>query len=1006
MVCRAFFWVCLFLAGCASLAQDLPYRPAVQLFGEGAGLPSVAVHDLAQDAEGRIWIGTQKGVAWLSRGIFHPTESSLGLGPGFTGRMLANREGVWAGSFMDGLQHLGPKGWKVWREADGKPLGRVIQVLVDAEDRVHVLNAAGRVFRVEGDRLVRPAWAPEAAMTFLLATKGGWLGASHEGLWCQTPDGWKLDSTLRGPVLMLARSQERILVTLARGAWLGTPGAWKPVVGLEGESLHSAAAGPGLGGTDAFWAVSSNRLFCLEGDRVQEVPLGGTEDVRQITAVRVTKAQGQSQIWVTSIHGLFRVQPGGWNALPRDLGPGSTLCYSLARTPDGALWYGDAQGRVHRFLDHRWQVWALGKQDAQSIVFALTPLPGAGNSVLAMLSRGGLYQWDGRAWTFCGWGELKPSTFASALVAGTHLGQAGAWIGTEAGLYFWSQQRGITRVASPDKGIRWVLPDPTRVDHVLVGGMMDEVLRWDGSRFSRVAELPGCRFSVLGAWVPGEEGRAFRVGTYDQGVKTFGPDGHLRAHWCKSSTPAWPGDAILSLAHDAQGRAWVGTDFGMVRMGVNDRIEATYTQADGLPSNLCTNTALLLEGKERVWTGTSKGVAFLPPRENPPVPLPALRLLSAGSGAGSFLPGARLGQPVSQIGFAFELPLLHREGDIRYQLQLEGLGLPAGPWTPDAKVIYPTLPPGSYRLQIRAMAPDGREAGPLVVPFSVAPPFWRHPVLIVLYFLVLASGAVALHRVRLARLRARNRELTEAVDQATHELKTANERLYHLNDEKNRIIGVAAHDLRNPLSGILMSCELLQEELPEAQAPDVVRIRSLGKAMLDLIQGLLDVNAIEAYTAGAPVIRSMDVGAVLEEIQCNYQPKAERKGISLSLEAEVTGPILADERHVQRVLDNLVSNAVKYSPKDRQVWIRLKAHGEWFRFEIQDQGPGLTTEDQARVFGAYARLSARPTAGEPSVGLGLSIVKKLVEDMKGRVGVDSFLGEGATFWVELPRGEG
>jgi len=103
-----------------------------------------------------------------------------------------------------------------------------------------------------------------------------------------------------------------------------------------------------------------------------------------------------------------------------------------------------------------------------------------------------------------------------------------------------------------------------------------------------------------------------------------------------------------------------------------------------------------------------------------------------------------------------------------------------------------------------------------------------------------------------------------------------------------------------------------------------------------------------------------------------------------------------------QVLENLVSNAVKYSPPGRDIFVRLQRHAQVVRVEVQDQGPGLSAEDQKKLFGKFARLSAKPTGGEHSTGLGLSIVKKMVEAMNGKVWCESEPGHGATFIVEFP----
>jgi two-component system sensor histidine kinase/response regulator len=113
--------------------------------------------------------------------------------------------------------------------------------------------------------------------------------------------------------------------------------------------------------------------------------------------------------------------------------------------------------------------------------------------------------------------------------------------------------------------------------------------------------------------------------------------------------------------------------------------------------------------------------------------------------------------------------------------------------------------------------------------------------------------------------------------------------------------------------------------------------------------------------------------------------------------------VRADRRALGQILDNLLSNAIKFSNEGRQITVTVQAMKHAAECLVEDEGPGFTAEDKTRMFRRYGRLSARPTAGEPSTGLGLSIVKKLVETMEGELTCDSVPGQGATFIVRLPR---
>jgi signal transduction histidine kinase len=134
-----------------------------------------------------------------------------------------------------------------------------------------------------------------------------------------------------------------------------------------------------------------------------------------------------------------------------------------------------------------------------------------------------------------------------------------------------------------------------------------------------------------------------------------------------------------------------------------------------------------------------------------------------------------------------------------------------------------------------------------------------------------------------------------------------------------------------------------------------------------------------------------------------YRQRARAKRIELHFE-ENNRPsmVAADTTQLVQIMDNLVSNAVKYSPSGKNIYVRVYQVDSRVRAEIKDEGPGISAEDQKRLFGKFARLSARPTAGEHSTGLGLAIVKRLVESMKGEVWCESHPGDGAAFIVELP----
>ena len=229
--------------------------------------------------------------------------------------------------------------------------------------------------------------------------------------------------------------------------------------------------------------------------------------------------------------------------------------------------------------------------------------------------------------------------------------------------------------------------------------------------------------------------------------------------------------------------------------------------------------------------------------------------------------------------------------------------------------------------------------------------------------------------------------------------------LAHLNNEKNEFMGIVAHDLRNPLGTIKGFAEVLLEDsqMPRDEFEDFTRrIRDTAQRMAEMVQNLLDANRIERDEMEVS-LAPCELSEILRSVVQAYQPRAAAKRQTIHLE-DSAGPLIvnADRNVTVQVVENLVSNAIKYSPHGKKIFARLRAVEGAARCEVQDEGPGLSAEDQHKLFGKFARLSAKPTGGEPATGLGLSIVKKMVEAMNGRVWCESEPGQGATFVVEFP----
>jgi two-component system, sensor histidine kinase and response regulator len=237
-------------------------------------------------------------------------------------------------------------------------------------------------------------------------------------------------------------------------------------------------------------------------------------------------------------------------------------------------------------------------------------------------------------------------------------------------------------------------------------------------------------------------------------------------------------------------------------------------------------------------------------------------------------------------------------------------------------------------------------------------------------------------------------------------LKAARDRLYQLAEDKDELLGIMAHDLKNHLSGMQLSAQLLQERIDPAGDPKTIRlVDNMCQSTGQLLAFVKEFLANASVDHGVQLQRQrVNLAESVTGVMQEYQESAARKRLELHLDASPLDlQVYADNTALNQVLDNLLSNAVKFSPPDQHIHIALQPADEFIECVIRDQGPGFTAEDRQRMFRRYGRLSARPTGGEPSTGLGLSIVKKLVMEMGGEVVCESQPGQGATFTLRLPR---
>ncbi len=227
--------------------------------------------------------------------------------------------------------------------------------------------------------------------------------------------------------------------------------------------------------------------------------------------------------------------------------------------------------------------------------------------------------------------------------------------------------------------------------------------------------------------------------------------------------------------------------------------------------------------------------------------------------------------------------------------------------------------------------------------------------------------------------------------------------LEKLIEEKDHIIRILAHDLKNPLFNITGLINMLHHsEDPEEREKSLSLINQSAENAQNLVNRVLEMAMLEQSSIKLRLER-LELGKVLTAAIQSQAETAGQKEIQIDVEnMETEAFVMADELYLHQIFENLISNAVKYSNKNTSILVKLELQNEFVTVKVMDEGPGILPEEEDQLFQKFSKISTKPTANEPSSGLGLSLVKRYVEQIDGKVWYDGQAAKGSTFVVELP----
>lgn len=932
----------------------------------GSGPSTNTIGRMMEDQEGTLWCGTSWGVFRIqgdSAVLF-----KTGIDTGWTGLLHQTRNGTILIGLESALFEYSPASGSLQRSAYNVPDLQLVSVLEDEDGTLWFGSRQGVIVKVVDGKVAAqvqtglrelPSIAGDREGNLWLATYRGVLKVSKNDF----PNGELLLLTTENGL-----QENDIIVCFTDredNLWVGGKSkglsklAYRHIVRFKIGNLIPDIINKSVA------AHKSGHIFVAGPNRLCEF------------------WRHRDGTWRQHVHG---VQPVGG---PRE-GRGFRGAYSVDFAPDGLLWFAFEGGGLRGYrVTHR-----TGNPSLLAPVKSMTP----GKEIPIGSPLGIFISSNNQLWYNKRSGPLVQIDLSSGRVVATHeiggeihggtvqslceLPNGDLWVGRFNG--------GVSVLTR--NNITYTISRIITTRDGLVHDRVRSVARrrngdiWVGTRFNGISIFRNGRFRTIGA---------------ESGLMN---------------------NAVWRMTEDEEGRMWIGTSVGV-----------QYTEPD---SNLLLHHPRLsgeqiesigfIPGKRTIWTLTSGELtlfeygaergAIIPPL----VSIAGLRIngIDREPSQGQTFSHAENFCVIRFSGISFKDP----EG-LQFRYRLLGLDTTWHEPTRQRTVTFGSLQPGDYRFELQAMTADGTESdAPATLSFTILPPWYLSPWSIGLY-VVFGSLSVFLYiKVRTRKLERHSHELERIVAERTAEVVAQRNRLHEqaeklreVDVQKSHFFANISHEFRTPLTVILGHLDRLMKKEGGEQVKDYTVMDRNARRLLHFINQLLDLSKIEA---GGMTLRAAntDIVAFVKRTTGSLSSYAQHKGIALTfngLPPEATGHsavfVYFDHDKIEKVLVNLISNALKFTPHGGTVDVSLTSgHAvngvTYVEIAVKDTGTGIPASKLPYVFDRFYQVEDYTRPGYEGTGIGLALVKELVELHHGSVSVQSTEGKGTTFTVRLPLG--
>lgn len=507
-----------------------------------------------------------------------------------------------------------------------------------------------------------------------------------------------------------------------------------------------------------------------------------------------------------------------------------------------------------------------------------------------------------------------------------------------------------------------------------------------------------------GWWIGAREGGLGHVELIESG-----PEAGLQVHWY-GREHGLVDDTIYAIIPQPDGQLWMSSNRGLMRWNPGTFDVRHFTPIDGIQSLEFNNTVAHVGVSGRYYFGGINGVNVFYPDEVADPSTPPRLHLEAVSVRGESAPRGFLNDPhlvlaydQNDVELSFVGIKLSDPTRVRYSYRLEGLDrewIDAGP---DRRVRYAGLGPGSYRFYARAANSDGIWTdNQLLLSFDIRSPPWATSWAYLAYALsmLLLAALIGLgQRRRRLLLEAQVRQRTAELMEQQALVKRQAEDLERALEARTLFLANISHEFRTPLT--LIEASLQELETDGADSGVVDRGRRYLRQLLRMVDQLLDLSRLR-FSADPQTGARWAVAPVVRFTVEAFRSLAAQRGIELETDIESGWSTRCNQSDVEKILLNLLTNAIKFTPSGGRVHVRLSGHGNQLQLAVSDTGPGIDPEEQKLVFERFHRVDASTRGDIAGAGIGLALVREAATAMGGSVELESALGQGSTFLVNLP----